>query len=99
MHPRQKSTSTASSSQVKQLDEALPDACCSCWYVSLVCVEGIEDLTSQEEGTRESWCLEAGSAADEACTAGGTVRPALLDGTAGLGIALVGEAGGDDIDC
>ena len=62
-------------------------------------MEGIEDLTSQEERTRGSQDLEAGSAVDEACTAGGTVRPALLDDTADLGNALVGEAGGDGNGC
>jgi len=82
-----------------QQDEAAPDACCSCQYGSLVCAEGIEDLTFQEEGTRDSWCLEAGSAADEACTADGIVQPALRDDTADLGIAAVGEADGDDNGC
>ena len=62
-------------------------------------MEGIEDLTSQEERTQGSQCLEAGSAADEACTAGGTVWPALLDGTAALGTALVGEADGGGNGC
>lgn len=99
MHPRQKSTLTASSSQVTQQDEVPPDACCSCLCASLGCVEEIEDLTSQEERTRGSQDLKAGSAVDEACTAGGTVRPALLDGKADPGIALVGEAGGDDNGC
>lgn len=62
-------------------------------------MEGTEDLTFQEEHTRGSRCLEVGSAADEACMAGGTVRPALLDGTVDLGTALVGEAGGGGNDC
>lgn len=39
------------------------------------------------------------SVADEACTAGGTVRPALLDGTADLGTALVAEVGDDGNGC
>jgi len=76
-----------------------PGACCLCRYASLGCAEGIGDQTFQEEGTRGSRCLEAGSAADEACTAGGTVRPALLDGTADLETALVSEAGGDGSGC
>ena len=82
-----------------QQDEVPQGACCSCRYASLGYGEGIEDLPSQEEHTRGSRCLEAGSAADEACTAGGTVRPALLDGTVDLGTALVGEAGGGGNDC
>ena len=90
---------TASSWQAMQQDEAVPGACCSCQYVSLVCAEGIEDLTCQEEGTQDSWCLEAGSAADGAYTAGDTVRPALRGDTADLGIAAVGEADGDDNGC
>lgn len=82
-----------------QQDEVPPGAYYPWWYASLGCAEGIEDLTSQEEHTQGSRCLEAGSAADEACTAGGTVRPALLDGTADPGIALVDEAGGDGNGC
>lgn len=82
-----------------QQDGVLPDAYCSCLCASLGCVEGIEDLTSQEERTRGSRDLEAGSAVDEACTAGDTVRPALLDGTADPEIALVGEAGDGDNGC
>ena len=76
-----------------------PSACCSCSYASLVCAAGIEDLPFQEEGTQGSWCLEADSAADEACMAGGTVRPALRDDTADLGIAVVGEPGGGGNGC
>lgn len=79
--------------------EAAPDACCSYPYASLVCAEGIEDLTFLEEGIQDSRRLEAGSAADEACTAGGIVRPALRDGTAGLGTAAVGGVVGDDSGC
>ena len=82
-----------------QRDGVRQGACCLCRYASLVCVEAIEDLTSQVERTRGSRCLGAGSAADEACTAGGTVRPALFDGTADLETALVGKAGGGDNGC
>lgn len=64
--------------------------------MSLVCAEGTADPPFQEEGIQEIQPREADSAADEACTAGDTVQPALRDGTTDFDIAIVkGIAGGN----
>ena len=81
-----------------QQDEVPPGAYYPWWYASLGCAEGIEDLTSQEEHTQGSRCLEAGSAADEACSpAGGTGRRALGDKRLGLDVAVGDEVDGDGV--
>lgn len=63
------------------------------------CAEGIEDPTCRWEGIQGTQPLVVGSAADEACTAGGTARPALGDRKAGRDVAVGSEAVDDGGRC
>ena len=76
-------------------DEEEHDACCLFQYASPGCEEGIEDPTCRWEGSQGSQLPVVGSAADEACTAGGTGRRALGDRTVGPDVVV---AVGDGVD-
>ena len=65
--------------------------------MSLGCAEGTEDPTCRWEGSQGSRLPVAGSAADEACTAGGIARRALGDRTVGLDVAVGDEVDGDGV--
>lgn len=82
-----------------QQDEAVQDACCLGRCVSLVCAEETWDLAFHCEGTQGNRLREADNAANEACTADGTVRPAFGGRTAGSGDEVADGAVGDDDGC
>lgn len=77
-------------------DEVVPDACCSSWRALPGCVEGIEGPTSHWGGIQGSCLPVERSAADEARTVGGIVRPALGDSRPGFDIVIEDEVVGDD---